>query len=442
MRDVINGVIANRTEARAKLDAMLETAKTEKRGLSDDEKSAFDKLETEVREFDARIEELDAQIRADEKAADVAKRYASSVKVTSEPEVYRNDVGGRSYFRDLHLARNKGERDAVERLTRNDRMRADAEKRAISTVNGAGGEFVPPLWLEQEFVKLARPARITANLTPTFALPAGTDAINIPKVATGTAVAQQASQNTAVQNTDITTTSISSPVVTIAGGQTVSLQLLEQSPLNIDQVILSDLAGDYAQKLNAQVLAAAGGAGNLTGITKLAGINSVSYVSGSPTVALLYTKIAGAIQQVHTSRFLPPDTIVMHPRRWAYMLAASDTAGRPLVTPNAGNPMNNLASAGEVAAQGYVGTIQGLPVYVDAGITTTNGAGTEDVIIVARMADLMLWEGNVKAEAFQQTFAQNLSVFIRLYNYASFQAGRYPQSISLISGTGLIAPTF
>jgi HK97 family phage major capsid protein len=441
MRDVINGVIANRTEARAKLDAMLETAKTEKRGLSDDEKSEFDKLETEVREFDARIEELDAQIRADEKAADVAKRYAGSVKVTSEPEIYRNDVGGRSYFRDLHLARNKGERDAVERLTRNDRMRADAEKRAISTVNGAGGEWVPPLWLEQEFVKLARPARITANLAPTFALPAGTDAINIPKVATGTAVAQQASQNTAVQNTDLTTTSISSPVVTVAGGQTISLQLLEQSPLNIDQVVLADLAGDYAQKLNAQVLAAAGGAGNLTGITKLAGINSVTY-STAPSLATLYTKVAGAIQAVHSARFLPPDTIVMHPRRWAYLLAATDSSQRPIVTPKAGMPLNNFAAPGEVAAQGYVGELQGLPVYVDAGITTTNGAGTEDVIIVARMADLMLWEGNVRAEAFQQTFAQNLSVFVRLYNYASFQAGRYPQSISLISGSGLIAPTF
>jgi hypothetical protein len=58
------------------------------------------------------------------------------------------------------------------------------------------------------------------------------------------------------------------------------------------------------------------------------------------------------------------------------------------------------------------------------------------------MADLMLWEGTVRAEAFNQTFAQNLSVFIRLYNYASFQPARYPQSISLISGAGLIAPTF
>jgi hypothetical protein len=85
----------------------------------------------------------------------------------------------------------------------------------------------------------------------------------------------------------------------------------------------------------------------------------------------------------------------------------------------------------------------GLPVYVDATIPTNLGAGTnQDFIMVARMADLILWESNVRAEAFQQTYAQNLSVFVRLYNYFSFQAGRYPKSISLINGTGLTTPTF
>jgi hypothetical protein len=63
-------------------------------------------------------------------------------------------------------------------------------------------------------------------------------------------------------------------------------------------------------------------------------------------------------------------------------------------------------------------------------------------VIVARMADLMAWEGNVKAEAFPQTYANQLSVFIRLYNYMSFQPGRYPKSISVIDGAGLVPPAF
>jgi HK97 family phage major capsid protein len=440
MRDIINGVIANRSEARGKLDALLDAAKAEKRGLNDGEKVQFDGLEAEVRAFDERITELDAQIRADEKAAEVAKRYASA-SVTSEPEIYRSGPGGESYFRDLWLSQKNGDRQAFDRLSRNSTAR-EAEKRALSTVNGAGGELVPPLWLENEFVKLARAGRVTADRVPTQALPAGTDSISIPKVASGTATAIQGTQNTPVQQTDITTTAISSSVVTIAGGQTLSLQLIEQSPLNVDDMVLSDLAAAYATNLNLQVLSGTGAAGQLLGIFTLSGTNAITTAStvDAPTV---YKSIANAIQTVHTNRFLPPDTIIMHPRRWAWFTAQVDSAGRPLVVPNANGPMNALSTLGEPIAQGYVGTMLGLPVFVDALIPVNVGTGTnQDRIIVARMADLVMWEGNVKAEAFPQTYANQLSVFVRLYNYASFQPARYPKSISVIDGLALVTPTF
>jgi HK97 family phage major capsid protein len=441
-RSLIADLVAKRSAERTKLDGILGEARGADSGMTDEQRAAFDAGETEIRALDERIAELDAQVRADEAAKEIEKRYAPKAGdgVQSEPEIYRSGLGGNSYFRDMWNSRQNGDTAAMDRLVRNNRGRA-AEQRALTTVNGAGGEFVPPLWLEREFVRLARPGRITANLVPTSALPAGTDSINVPKVSTGTAVAVQATQNTGVQNTDLTTTSISSTVTTIAGGQTVSLQLIEQSPLNVDDVILSDLAGAYAQQYNTLILSGSGTGGNPTGMLTLSGTNAITYTQASPTVALLYSQIANAIQTVHTNRFLPPDTIIMHPRRWAYLLAASDTTGRPLVTPSANSPMNAVGNQGEVASQGYVGTIQGLPVYVDSLIPTTVG-GTQDQIIVARMSDLMAWEGNVKAEAFPQTYANQLSVFVRLYNYMSFQPARYPKSISVISGTGLVAPVF
>jgi HK97 family phage major capsid protein len=441
-RSLIADLVAKRSAERTKLDGILGEARGADSGMTDEQRAAFDAGETEIRALDERIAELDAQVRADEAAKEIEKRYAPKAGdgVQSEPEIYRSGLGGNSYFRDMWNSRQNGDTAAMDRLVRNNRGRA-AEQRALTTVNGAGGEFVPPLWLEREFARLARPGRITANLVPTSALPAGTDSINVPKVSTGTAVAVQATQNTGVQNTDLTTTSISSTVTTIAGGQTVSLQLIEQSPLNVDDVILSDLAGAYAQQYNTLILSGSGTGGNPTGMLTLSGTNAITYTQASPTVALLYSQIANAIQTVHTNRFLPPDTIIMHPRRWAYLLAASDTTGRPLVTPSANSPMNAVGNQGEVASQGYVGTIQGLPVYVDSLIPTTVG-GTQDQIIVARMSDLMAWEGNVKAEAFPQTYANQLSVFVRLYNYMSFQPARYPKSISVISGTGLVAPVF
>jgi HK97 family phage major capsid protein len=445
-RKTIAELSAKRSALRDGLDTLVTEARTAERELNADETVRFDREEGEIRGFDAEIARLDEQVRADEQHAETMKRYAPSVKVTSEPEVYRRGLGSKSYFKDLFNVRQNGDATAAERLRRNDRI--VAEKRAISTANGAGGEFVPPLWLEDQFVKLARPGRITANLVPNMPLPAGTDSINIPKVNTGTSVNLMSTQNTAVPQTDVTTTSISSSVFTVAGGQTISLQLVEQSPLNIDEIVLGDLSAAYAMQLNSLVLAGTGTGGNPTGILTLAGVNAIDCpapTGGQTLAGQIYKAVANAIQQIHTNRFLPPDTIVMHPRRWASLLSQVDAQGRPLVLPSANSPMNNLANAGEVNSQGYVGTMLGLPVYVDALIPLTYAAdaGTgEDVIIVTRASDLMLWESDIRAEAFQQTYANQMSVFVRLYSYGSFQAGRYPKSVSVITGSALAAPSF
>lgn len=442
-RQMIADLIAKRSAARDEATKLVDTARSDnERSLTDDEKAKFDGFETDIRGLDERLAELDTQVRADDAAADMQKRYAPSVDSVVEPEIYRSGPGGNSYFRDLYSARNKGDRNATERLLRNDKARA--QTRAISTTNGAGGEFVPPLWLEDQFLKLARPGRVTANLIPNMPLPAGTDSINIPKITTGTAVAPVTTQNTAITQTDLATSSISSSVTTIAGGQTISLQLLEQSPLNIDDVVLGDLAAAYAVQYNSLVLSGSGTAGQPTGLMTLSGTNVVAVDNTGLTASQLYAHVADAIQQVHTKRFLPPDTIVMHPRRWAWLVAQVDTTGRPLVTPRAG-AYNPLGAADNVASQGLVGEMQGLPVYVDALIPTNLALDTgtgEDAILVMRCADLIQWESHVRAEAFEQTYANQMSVFIRLYNYMSFQPGRYPASISKLTGSGLIAPIF
>ncbi|MQY33123.1 hypothetical protein SRB17_10830 [Streptomyces sp. RB17] len=427
-----------RTEARNAIDSILAVAEKHNRSLSSGQQSRFDALSTEVRGYDERIQELEEQIAAEAAAAPMARKYAPSVSVTRNESTYRKD-GSHSYFRDLYQSRN-GNADAADRLRRNN------EERAISTTNGAGGEFAPPMWLEDEYVKFARPGRVTANLIPTEDLPAGTDVLNVPKITGGTGVASQAAQNTGIQQTDITTSSIAAPVVTIAGGQTVSLQLLEQSPLNIDNVILSDLAAAYAQTLDTQVLSGPGTGGQLTGLTTLSGTHSVTYTSASPTLfgaGNLYNQMANAIQQINASRYLPPDAIVMHPRRWAWISTQVDSQNRPAILPHDQGPFNSMGIQTEQTAEGAVGRMFGLPVFLDNNIPTNLGAGTnQDQILIARLADSMLFESHIRAEAFQQTYAQNMSVFVRLYNYASFVTSRYAPSIAVIQGTGLVNPTF
>ncbi len=60
------------------------------------------------------------------------------------------------------------------------------EYRDLSRTEGSGGYAVPPAWLMDLYVELARPGRAFANLVQNMPLPGGTDSINIPKLLSGT----------------------------------------------------------------------------------------------------------------------------------------------------------------------------------------------------------------------------------------------------------------
>jgi HK97 family phage major capsid protein len=453
IKRTIDKLTANRAELVAKRDAILEAAEAEDRTtLNDTEAADFATLDTDIRAIDDRMPELEADLLRDVAADQARTRLAPvlsgtpSIRVGAEPMTYRKG-GEYGYFRDLAASRSEAGADdqaqARERLQRHrqevDTLRESAgmETRANMTrTDGAGGEFVPPLWLMEQYLPLARAGRVTADLCRKMPLPAGTDSINIPKVSTGAAAAEQADGNS-VQKTDITTGSVSAAVTTFAGQQVFAMQLLDQSPVSMDEVVFGDIIADLASKVDVYVLNKAS-----IGILNVASINSVTYTDASPTVGELYPKVADSIQRIHTSRFLPPQAIVMHPSRWAWHLASLDSTGRPLVVPNANGPQNAFAGMGDVRSEGSVGSLQGLPVYVDPNVPTTLGGGTEDAIIVARFDDLYLWEGDVRTRVLFETDADTLSVRLQVWEYAAFLGGRYPKAIAKITGTGLAAATF
>lgn len=415
---------------------------TERDGILDNATPETFTAEVEARsnELDGEIRALDTRIAEVKATEDAEKRAAAAtptVEVKSEPNpVYRKDNPGVSFFRDLFHS-SRGDVDARQRLV-------DSQVRALSTGAGAGGQFAPPLWLVEDFVAYARPGRVTADLMQKDALPEGVSSINLPTVATGTATAVQATQNSAVQSTDLTTSSVSSGITTIAGQQTVAMQLLAQSGIPFDRVILADLARAYAAEVDVQVINGSGLAGQLTGILNTASINAQTYTDAAPAVVgagKFYSQVVQAINLVNTNRFLPPTAIVMHPRRWAWVLNALDTANRPLVVPN-GPAFNQLATGSE-AAQGAAGTLLGVPVYVDPNIPTNLGAGTnQDPVIVMRADDLWLYESALQTASFDATYANQASILFRVLGYSAFIPNRYPKSIAVINGTGTITPTF
>jgi HK97 family phage major capsid protein len=375
---------------------------------------------------------------------DEGKHTAARARIIREPLTYERTNKDRSFFLDLVRANVAGDMQARQRLERHNREMA-VELRDLSSTDGAGGEFVQPIWMMDEWVNLARATRPTANLFSNRPLPGNTDSINLPKLLTGTATSAQADAG-AVQETDATTGSVSIPVKTVAGMTDVSRQLLDRSQPGIDEVLFADLTADYNYRLNLQVLSGGGSGANAKGILSDSNRLTITYTDASPTVPELTSKIADAIQQIGTNRFLPPTAIVMHPRRWAWATTAADTTGRPLISPTAGGgqAMNSVGSANVIAAEGPVGTIAGLPVYTDAGLPITNGAGTnEDVIIVARFSDGWLFEdGAPRRATYESIGSGNLLVRLQLYGYFAASTERYSKAFASISGTGLVAPTF
>jgi len=453
-----------REEILAKRKAIMTVMEEEVReDLSPEEDAEFRKLtediklrDAEIGDYDKRIAELSEEIERDAKVTAGAKALRAAqqrVQVTNEARTYERG-NGQSYMVDLvrYQMRLDDNGGAETRLQRHgEEVRTDKEYRALLRTDGNGGYFVPPLWLMSQFVDLARAGRAYANVVTSQPLPPGTDSINIPKVATGTATAIQTADNTAVANTDLTDATISAGVKTIAGEQDIPLQLLDQSPINFDEVIFRDLTADYATKLDLQVISGSNGSGQVQGVRGTSSIETITYTDATPTVGEIYSKIADAVQRVHTLRFMPPTVIVMHPRRWAYFLAAVDTTGRPLVVPDSGNPMNSVATLGSVASQQVVGQMHGLPVVTDPNMPTTLGTATnEDVIHILRASDLLLWESGIRTRVLQEAATaaapsqggNTLTVRLQVYGYLAFTAARQPKSIVEIGGSGLVAPTF
>lgn len=454
-------LLTKQTEARktredlvTKREAITQHAEDEGReDLNDTEDTEFRGFTTEIADLDAEIARRDERITElndeDKRSADSSRALRRAeiaterVSVTSEARTYEKG-NGRSYLQDLARSQIMQDPEARGRLERHaEEVRTEPEYRDLTRTDGAGGYFVPPVWLMNDYEALARAGRPTANLVTNLELPAGTDSINVPIISTGTTTAVQTADNQSVSETDLADASVSAGVKTIAGQQDVSIQALEQSPVNFDQIIFADLIADFATKVDVQVLAGSNSGGQVKGITGAAGINTVTYTDTTPTVGELYSKLADATQKIHTGRYLAPNVIVMHPRRWAWMLAAVDSTGRPLVVPSGQGPTNAAGTFAGVLSEQVVGSVQGLPVVTDPSIGILGGTGTnEDYILVMRASDSYLWESAIKTRVLPEVGSGNLTVRLQVYGYIAFTAERQPKSISYVTGSGLSTPSF
>jgi HK97 family phage major capsid protein len=376
-------------------------------------------------------------------------------RVTGEQHVYRSPAehgtaldrdSEPSFLRDLFAAQVLSDPGALGRLERHGRQVLDTQPgytqqmRAVGTTSVPG--FAPPQYLVEEFAEYARAGRPTANLCRQMPLPAEGMTVNIPRLTTPTATGVQPSEGTALSNQDPASTLLSPNVNTIGGYVILSRQAVERGTI-LEQVVTGDLAADYAMRLDTQVLTGSGTSGQHLGLLNISGINSVTFTSGAPTVPLLWPKLVSALKQVWTGRFAGPTAFVMSPTPWAWILAAVDSQGRPLVEPE-GVAQNPAAVQLSSDYPGAVGELFGKPVFMDGNLPDNLGAGTnESRVIAANFTDIYLFEDGNAAPAqlrFEAPAAQNLQILLTAYGYSAFAGGRQPKAISVVSGTGMIVP--
>mgnify|MGYP003132747897 CR=1 FL=1 len=429
----------------ADVKSMTELAEKEERDFSEEETSKYESLKSEINELGDRITEAE-EIRKAEKEIEESRqklgvdeeKLEPVVESIEEPGVYHRGAE-HSFLSDAFNAR-MGDFQAQDRINRH--QAGNGEKRDVGT--GAFAGLVVPQYLTDLVAEKARGGSPFYNALPKAPLPDKGLKVELSRITTGTTAAFQATENSALDETNIDDTLYTVNVNTIGGQQDVSRQAIERGT-DLEGIVFSDLISAYYTELDNQLINGDGTNNTPEGIRNVTGINTVTYTDASPTVGELYPKLIDAIQKINSNRFAAATAIIMHPRRWGFFSAGVDGNSRPLVLP-AGNNPSDAFGIGEAANYGQVvGQIAGLPVIADANITTADGGGNnQDQIYVVKADDHILFEetGSPFRLRFDDVGSGSLTVKLVVYGYVAYASGRYPAGISKIQGTGLVTPSF
>lgn len=385
----------------------------------------------------------DAQARKTNPTGHLKPAYDQVARIGTEERTYRRDQDrtGGQFIRDVCRRHLFGDMEAEQRLSRHmaeERVeRSQYLTRAVGT--GAFTGLVVPQYLTDMYAPATAALRPFADICNKHALPPDGMTVNISQITTATSVALQATQNTAVSETNVDDTLLTENVQTAAGQQTISRQAIERGT-GIEDVVLDDLYRRYATTLDSTLLNQA-----TTGLTNVTNANT--YTDATPTAAELWPKLLGANAAAEAA-FLAqavPSHAVMHSRRWHWLSSQVGTSwpfmSQPGIATQAGG--TNFATGYDMGVRGMLPN--GNKVVVDNNIATNLGAGTnEDEIYIVAADECHLWE-DPSAPVFiraEQAAAASLGVLLVLYGYFAYSFRRYSSAQQKISGTGLVTPTF
>lgn len=375
--------------------------------------------------------------------------YDGVARVGTEERTYRPDADrrGAAFVRDVARQFLYQDPEAGHRLSRH--MAEERVERAQYLTRAAGtGAFtglVVPQYLTDMYAPAVAALRPFADICNKHDLPPDGMSVNISRITTATSVALQATENTAVSETNADDTLLTENVQTAAGQQTLSRQAIDRGS-GVEEVVMDDLFRRYATTLDSTLINQA-----TTGLAAVA--TSTAFTTASPAFVSstaadsLYGKILGAASGVEAALLSQgvPTHAIMHSRRWNW--AASKVAA---VWPSISQPNIPTQAGGVNLATGYNAGLRGvlpngLGVVVDNNISTALGTATnEDEIYIVPANECHLWE-DPQAPVFiraEQAAAASLGVLLVLYGYFAYSFRRYANGMGKVGGTGLTTPSF
>lgn len=403
------------------------------------------------------------------------------VRVTREPDIYQRGDRRVGFFRDLVAAADppfpvpgvSSGHEARERLRRHseyERVRLEVQadlsqralglygierrarpttgefsQRALSSVSGAGGEFVPPKWMTELWASVARAACPLRDLSTRVDLPPDTLELHVPRFDSVAGVVPEQTENTQPSDVYSATDAVVAPVRTFLGDAMLSLQEFQRSVLASDEIILRDFADNYGAALQSQLINGTGTNGQLLGLLNVSpstvnsvpGARLVTYTDASPTATKIVQAVAQCAAQISDTRERPPSVILCRGARWFYL------SGSPDGSTNVSEQRVGTGVIPTDSDTGPFGPIASLPVYHDNTIPANLGTGTnQDAIVLVRAKDIILLE---EAAPRFTSFtaggnANQLEVVLQWHTYTAAFTSLYPSGIGTVQGTGLVVP--
>lgn len=355
-----------------------------------------------------------------ERHADALRSYDESIAAAQV--VARRGYAertGRSFFGDLIRSAKDGDRDADRRLRE---LTTD-----YRSTTGNYGALVVPARLTAEVADSGQSRRPLADLVAR-PLPATGAPVIISKVSTGASAVMHATEGATITGqTDSATTETTLPIATVVDLVDLSEQVVARSdPADLDRLVAREVVGAVDARLEAQAINGSGSSGELRGLLNVT--SAGSYTLTGTTAGDLLDAVARSSAASASASGEAADLVVMHPRRWAWLLAnAGDYSGA----------ITQATTAGPVA-----GRVLGMDVVASLGTPTTLGSSTnEDRVIVTRRDNIYLAETEPQIMMVKDAnnAAGTLTSRLRVYRYVA--AGVFkPTAVRIIAGAGVVDP--